>query len=253
MNYTFLRRYADVKSALARMLAVFPNDVNARMWPSWVEFQAKADTRPLHQMIDSIRATNPTAMPVLATRGWWFACAFAERDAIAAKNALDASGETRIVLVGNELFFTRSFIEGLIARMTKDESKARSAFEAARAEQEKIVQAQPNDSHALCLLGLIDACLGRREEALREGRRAVELLPVEKDAVVGGALVQHLAMIAAWVGDKDLAFEQLESIIRLPSRLSYGELKLFPFWDPLRDDPRFEKILEQAKQPVVLK
>ena len=63
----------------------------------------------------------------------------------------------------------------------------------------------------------------------------------------------NLAMIAAWVGDKDLAFEQLDSIIRLPSPLSYGGLKLFPWWDPLRGDPRFEKILEEAKQPVALK
>jgi hypothetical protein len=60
-------------------------------------------------------------------------------------------------------------------------------------------------------------------------------------------------MIAAWVGDKDLAFEQLESIIQLPSLVSYGELKLFPWWDPLRSDPRFEKLMEEAKQPVALK
>jgi serine/threonine-protein kinase len=251
-NYTWLRRYADAKSAVARTLAVFPNDVDARMWPSWVELAAKADTRPLHQMLDSIRATNAAAMPVIANRGWWFVCAFAERDAIAAKNALDASGETRIEL-GQEVFFSRSFIEGLIARMTKDEGKARSAFVAARAEQEKIVQAQPNDSRALIALGLVDACLGLKEEALREGRRAVELLPVEKDALLGVALVQHLAMIAAWVGDKDLACEQLESIIRLPGFLHYGELKLLPWWDPLRGDPRFEKIVEEAKQPVALK
>ena len=106
--------------------------------------------------------------------------------------------------------------------MTKDEGKARSAFVAARAEQQKIVQAQPNDSQALSALGLIDASLGRKEEALREGRRAVELLPMEKDALDGVRWWMNLAMIAAWVGDKDLAFEQLESIIRLPSPLSYG-------------------------------
>jgi Flp pilus assembly protein TadD len=113
-----------------------------------------------------------------------------------------------------EVPFSDSFAEGLIARMTKDEGKARAAFVAARAEQEKVVQAQPNDSWALGLLGLIDAGLGRKEEALREGRRAVELLPVEKDALEGVRQVVNLAMIAAWVGDKDLAFEQLESIIR---------------------------------------
>ena len=85
----------------------------------------------------------------------------------------------------------------------------RPAFTAARAEQEKTVHAQPNYGPAMCVLGLIDAVLGRKEEALREGRRAVELLPVEKDASNGAAMIKYLAMIAAWVGDNDLACEQL--------------------------------------------
>jgi len=152
-----------------------------------------------------------------------------------------------------EVFFSRSFVEGLIARMTKDEGKAQSAFITARAEQQKVVQAQPNNGQELGLLGLIDAGLGRKEEALREGRRVVELLPVEKDRWEGVQRVENLAMIAALVGDKDLACEQLESIIRLPSPLSYGGLKLFPWWDPLRGYPRFEKLVEEAKQPVTLK
>ena len=100
---------------------------------------------------------------------------------------------------------------------------------------------------------MIDAYLGRKEEALREGRSAVELLRAGKDVSEGVWAVTNLAMIAAWVGDKDLAFEELNSIIRLPSPLSYGGLKLFPWWDPLRDDPRFEKLLEEVKQPVELK
>jgi serine/threonine protein kinase/tetratricopeptide (TPR) repeat protein len=247
--YTFLRRYADLKSALASTLAVFPNDLDMMYWPAYAEFQAKADTRPLHQMIDSIRVTYPTPTSDSSAE-WWLACALAERDATAAKRASDAHGENEIDL-GSEVNLSRSFVEGLIARMRKDEAEAQSAFVAARAEQQKVVQAQPNDGDALGLLGLIDAYLGRKEGALREGRRAVELAARDPLKVVGQ--VANLAMIAAWVGDKDLAFEQLESIIRRPSQLSYGGLKLFPWWDPLRGDPRFEKILEEAKQPVVVK
>ncbi|MGE5213308.1 MAG: protein kinase domain-containing protein, partial [Nitrospirota bacterium] len=174
INYTFLRRYADLKSALASTLAAFPNYLDTAYWPPYVEFQAKADTRPLHQMMDSMRATNPTPMPVIAE--WWLACALAERDTTAAKDASDAHGEKPIDL-GSEVFLSRSFVEGLIARMRKDDGKAEAAFVAARAEQEKVLQAQPNDSQELGLLGLIDAALGRKEEALREGRRAVDLLP----------------------------------------------------------------------------
>src|SRR5437870_5582433 len=155
-------------------------------------------------------------------------------------------------MIDGKVYFNRPFTQGVIARMTKDDEKARSAFIAARAEQEKIIQAQPNYGPALCVLGLIDAGLGRKEEALREGRRAVELLPVEKDSMNGAAMVKYLAVIAAWIGDKDLACEQLASVIRRPSSLSYRELKLMPFWDPLRGDPRFEKIVEEAKQPVAI-
>jgi hypothetical protein len=60
-------------------------------------------------------------------------------------------------------------------------------------------------------------------------------------------------MIAAWVGDNDLACEQLGAVVGRPSDLSYGQLKLLPFWDPLRSDPRFEKIVQEAKKPVALK
>jgi serine/threonine-protein kinase len=128
--------------------------------------------------------------------------------------------------------------------MTNDEQKAQLAFAAARAEQEKIVQAQPEYGPAWCMLGLIDAALGRKEQALREGRRAVELLPVEKDSIVGMVMIKYLAITAAWVGEKDLACKQLAKSVRSPGcRLSYGELKLMPWWDPLRGDPRFEKIV----------
>ena len=240
-NYPRLRHYADAKSAWDRLLAITPDDVSAKAERAMVDFEWKGDTRPLHQMIDAIRATNPAAVQRIAER--WNICALAERDAAAANNALIASGENPIGLSSENVFFNRPFVEGVIARMTKDDAKARSAFTAARAQQEKIVQAQPNYGPALCVLGLIDAGLGRKEEALREGRRAVGLLPVEKDAPEGVDMVKYLAMIAAWIGDKDFACEQLAIAIRGPSSLSYGQLKLMPFWDPLRGDPRFEQIV----------
>jgi tetratricopeptide (TPR) repeat protein len=130
--------------------------------------------------------------------------------------------------------------------MNKDEARARSAFETARAQQEKIVQAQPDYGPALCVLGLIDAALGRKDLALDEGRRAIALMPVEKDFVNGSLVLQYFAITAAWAGEKDLALQQLEARVRGPVEgniLSYGILKLHPLWDPLRGDPRFEKIV----------
>jgi len=238
-SYDAFRRYAEEKSILDRVLAIEPNDAETKAARAFLELDWKADTRPLHQVIDSIRASNPAALQSIANM--WLICALDERDAAAAKNALIALGETS--LSDDDVQFNRPFLEGVIARMTKNDEKARSAFIAARAEQEKTVEAQPNYGPPLCVLGVIDAALGRKEEALREGRRAVELLPVEKDAFAGPHMILYLAMIAAWAGDKDLACEQLTIAIRPPSRLSYGRLKLEPFWDPLRGDPRFEKIV----------
>ena len=167
--------------------------------------------------------------------------ALAERDVAAAREALLASDEGRLGF--DAVHFPRAFVEGVIARMANDEQKAQLAFTAARAQQEKIVQAEPDYGPALCVLGVIDAALGRKDKALREGRRAVELLPVEKDSFNGALMIHYLAMIAAWVGEKDLAFEQLALSARTPNGATYGELELDPFWDPLRGDPRFEKIV----------
>jgi len=240
LSYRLLHRFAEQKSVLDRALAIEPNNIDIKLERAALEFYWKADTRPLHQMVDSIRATNPAATRDVAE--YWLFYALAERDAVAAKNAVIAAGENP-ALTDESLNFSRPFMEGVIARMTKDDAGARAAFTAARAEQQKILQAPESYGPALCVLGLIDAGLGRKEEALRQGRRAVELLPVEKDAINGIGMVEYFAMIAAWVGDKDLACEQLAIAVRPPTPLNYGHLKLMPFWDPLRGDPRFEKIV----------
>jgi TolB-like protein/tRNA A-37 threonylcarbamoyl transferase component Bud32 len=239
ISYGVLRRYAEEKSVLDRALSIAPGDVDTKVARASVEFHWKADTRSLHQTIDSIRVTNPAALANIAND--WLSCALAERDVSAAKDALNAFGE--IPLTDYAVHSNRQLMEGVIARMINDDETARAAFTVARVEQEKTVQAQPNYGPPLCVLGLIDAGLGRKEEALREGRRAVELLPVRKDAINGPLMIAYLAMIAAWVGEKDLACEQLAIAVRSPSTLSYGQLKLLPFWDPLRRDPRFEKIV----------
>lgn len=240
LTYRDRRRFADQKSALDRALAIEPNNIDVKLERVTAEFYWKADTRPLHQMVDSIRATNPEATQGIAE--YWLFYALAERNAVAAKDALIAAGDYD-ALTDDAVVFSRRFMEGVIARMTKDDAGARVAFTAARAEQRQMIQAPESYGPALCVLGLIDAGLGRKEEALREGRRAVELLPVEKDRIFGIAMVKYFAMIAAWAGDKDLACEQLAIAVRPPSRLTYGELKLLPFWDPLRGDPRFEQIV----------
>jgi TolB-like protein/Tfp pilus assembly protein PilF len=244
LSYQALGRYAETIAALDRASAIVPDNAETRANRELFYLCWKADTRPLRQTIDAILAQGPGAIASAADT--WFFCALAERDPAAAERALVALGDNPWLSNESPIILSHSFGEGLLARMTKDEARARTAFEAARVQQEKIVQAQPDYGPALCVLGLIDAALGRKDLALDEGRRAIALTPLEKDVINGSRVLQYFAITAAWAGEKELALQQLEAGLRAPFAslmLSYGALKLFPVWDPLRGDPRFEKIV----------
>jgi TolB-like protein/Tfp pilus assembly protein PilF len=242
-TYTNMGRFAEAIAAFDRALAIVPNNADLRTIRDHDEFCWKANIRPLHQTIDSILAQGPGAIAQSADA--WFFCAMVERDPATAERALVALGDN-ICWGESAINLSRKFGEGMLARIMKDDTRARAAFDAARAEQEKIVQAQPDYGPALCVLSMIDAALGRKEEALEKGRRAIALLPVEKDTINGSRMIQYFAITAAWAGENELALEQLQRGLRAPAAsvaLSYGVLKLHPFWDPLRGDPRFEKIV----------
>jgi tetratricopeptide (TPR) repeat protein len=238
-----LGRYTETIAALDRALAIMPDNAETRAGRGEFYVFWKADTRTPRQTIDAILAQRPSAIAVAADT--WFLCALAERDPAAAERALVAVGDNPC-WGEDAITLSRSFGEGLLARMTKDEARARTAFEAARAQQEKVIQAQPDYGPALCVLGLIDAALGKKDLALNEGRRAIALTPLEKDVINGSRVLQYFAITATWAADKKFALQQVEAGLRAPAAsqmLSYGALKLLPFWDPLRGDPRFEKIV----------
>jgi serine/threonine-protein kinase len=243
VSYQSLGRYAEAIAALDRALAIVPDNVETRANRELYYVCWKADTRPLRQTTDAILAQGPGA--IASAADVWFFCALAERDPAATERALVALGDN-LCWIEDAIFLSHSFGEGLLARMTKDEARARTAFEAARAQQEKIVQAQPDYGPTLCVLGLIDAALGRKDLALDEGRRAIALTPLEKDVNNGSRVLEYFAITAAWAGEKELALQQLEAGLRASDAslmLSYGALKLHPIWDPLRGDPRFEQIV----------
>jgi tetratricopeptide (TPR) repeat protein len=118
-------------------------------------------------------------------------------------------------------------------------------FGAARDQLAQKVEAHPEDTDLLSVLGLIDAALGRKQEAIEEANRAVEIMPISRDAVDGPFLVANLAIVYAWTNESDLAFEALSTSVRAPAGVAYGDLKLDPVFDPLRKDPRFEKLLAE--------
>jgi serine/threonine-protein kinase len=240
INYAAQRRYSAAAAAVDRALVVEPGNPALRFGRALIDLESRADTQPAYEAIQSIVTDDPDGMNGVADM--WFDLALRRRDATEMARALASLPPEG-----------RSFCEGLAARARNDASGTEMAFSAARVEFEKKVREQPDDAEALSNMGISDAALGHKEDALREGRRAVELLPVTKDAATGAELLKDLAVIYAWVGEKDLAIKQLEEVLRIPSNLSYGHLRLHPFWDPLRGDPRFENLLEESKKAVVVK
>jgi len=238
-TYSLLRRYADQERALDRAIAVTPKEAVLRGSRAEVELDWHADTRPLLSTINAILAEDPREAKNIA--GLWLRGSLCNRDF---DGALRALGALPIAGCYQETIpFPRTWCEGVVAQLRGDKAAAHAAFTSMRAEAAKLVAEQPDYPEGLCVLGVADAALGNKEDAIHEGRRAVELLPVTKDSIIGALLVENLALIYAWTGEKDLAFEQLTIAAKLPSFLSYGELRLHPYWDPLRGDPRFDKIV----------
>ncbi len=243
VSYRSLFRYPEVAAAYDRVLAITPDDVLVKLSRASVDFYWKADTKPICQLVERLRAEQPASIADVADA--WFYCALWARDWPGAEQALAALGDNP-VWGDNAIALSRHFGEGLLARLMHNEAKAAEAFAAARVEQEQVVARQKEYGPALCVLGLIDAGLGKKELALEEGKRAMELMPMEKDATNGQAMQIYFAIVAAWAGEKDLALQYLALAGSTPSAsnvANYGDLKLNPFWEPLRGDPRFEKIV----------
>jgi TolB-like protein/Flp pilus assembly protein TadD len=237
VTYSEQRRYADQARTLDRALMIVPGDPLTRITRAGVAIDWRADIKPFQTTLAAIIAENPILPPGVDDHDW----ALCERTAAAAARMLTHYPRDGEVI--NGVNFPHTYWEGVVARCQGDSAKAQAAFTAARSEVEKTVEKQPDFAAALSFLGMIDAGLGRKEEALREGRRACELVPISKDAIDGVTLAVNLAQIYSWTGEKDLAIEQIAAVERVPNYLTYGLLQLHPYWDSLRGDPRFEEIV----------
>jgi len=243
LSYDNLRRYADEERVYDRAIAVTPKDAALRASRAEVELSWHADPRPLISTIEAFIGQDSSEAKHLAFV--WVRGALCKRDYDGARRAMDALPID--ACYDDNIPFPRSWCEGVVARFRGDKVTAHTAFTNMRAEAAKMVAEQPNYAAALCVLGMADAALGNKEDAIREGRRATELMPVRKNAIEGALLIKYLAVIYAWTGEKNLALEQLSVAARLPGRVSYGYLRLHPYWDPLRGDPRFEKVVASLK------
>jgi serine/threonine protein kinase/tetratricopeptide (TPR) repeat protein len=144
---------------------------------------------------------------------------------------------------------SRYFFDGMIALGQGEEAKARSDFQDARNYFEKQLAERPDDPAILSSLSIADAGAGRKEDALREAKLVVELVPMSHDAVDGMMYANELAQISAWVGEGEAALDQLAKLVKLPGGPNYGQLRFDSVWDKIRATPRFQEIMEQASRP----
>ncbi|HYU51744.1 MAG TPA: hypothetical protein VEK37_02320, partial [Gemmatimonadaceae bacterium] len=238
-TYQYQRRYRDLAAVLDRALKLVPSDPDTRVARALIDLEERADPTSVHATIEAVVAEDPGTAKSIAEK--WFYVALCERDNVGVSRALAIIPPEGIS--EGSIWWPRPFFEALAARARGDASGARAAFTAARAEVEKTMREQADYAQGITVLGLIDAGLGRKDDAIREGERAVALVPASKDAIDGADLILNLAVIYAWSGEKELALKQLAEAAQLPSSLNYGWLRLHPDWDPLRGDPRFEKIV----------
>ncbi|HKQ38119.1 MAG TPA: adenylate/guanylate cyclase domain-containing protein [Verrucomicrobiae bacterium] len=237
LTYQIQHRYADAERIYDRALVIVPGDPATRINRARLGFDWRADLKPYQDMLATLIAEDPAVAGDVDDPD----IALCEGTPAAAARTLKNLPREGVAQYG--VTIPNAYYEGLVARRDGDTAKAHAAFTAARNDVAKVVEQQPDFPAAVSFLGVVDAGLGRKEEALREGRRGCELLPISKDAIDGGILAVNLAQIYSWVGEKDLAIEQLGRVVKVPNQLSYGMLKLHPMWDSLRGDPRFEKLL----------
>ena len=239
LTYEALGSYKEMASTLDRVLSLSPKDVPSRVRRALVDLEGRADAKAFQTTIDAILADDPNA--TLGFVNPWLLAVSREHGSGGVNRALSNMGEGGCF--DETIPFPNDWCEGLAAWVHGDESAARAAFENARKELAEEVNNQPDYAAALCALGVVDAVLGNKEAAIREGERAVELIPISKSAIEGATLVRYMAVIYAWTGEKDRAVQRLAETTYLPgSHISYGYLRLHPLWDPLRGDPQFEAI-----------
>jgi TolB-like protein/class 3 adenylate cyclase/Flp pilus assembly protein TadD len=235
-TYLILHRYEEAATTLDNAFALEPRHFGMALIRAIVDFDWKADLTRWRAVVSG--QAGPPAAPndLISAR---LILALAERNYRAAQAAIDTPGLAE--LDDNGFFQPREWLEGIVARGVGDSARAEAAFTAARQRVAAALQQNPADARTLMVLGQIDAALGRKEDAVREGKQAVALLPTSRDLINGGLMLRRLARIYAQTGDTDRAINFIQDAINIPNGLSYGILKLEEDWDPLRSDPRFQQ------------
>jgi TolB-like protein/class 3 adenylate cyclase/Tfp pilus assembly protein PilF len=248
---TAMRRWPEAARWVEQLRAMAPASIVAKIQSGYVDFWSKGDTALLKSFLNQVPSGVDPDGGVTSVR---WEVAMLDRDYAGARRAIDASSAKELSYTA-EAATPRSFFEGSIALAQGDIAGAQKYFQDAQPVFENAVKVAPLSAVRHANLGWLYAFMGRKEDAIREGRRAVELKPESKDAVDGVIVNCYLALIYARVGEKDLAFPLLDRLLKTPGAVdsvdysvTINDLKHRWEWDPIRSDPRFQKLLEQSSK-----
>ena len=244
-SYTALRRYAEADAAYARSLAIFPGDIEAQEQRA-TSMMFSGDMAAAERILEKIPAdTNPQGSVSLIR----YKLAMTQRQPDAALAAI-AHSPNWLMTRWEHSLAPVSLLRGEALALKGEADAARAAFLEAEKELRGLLDKGQQVADAQSYLGLVYAGLGQKEAALKAGRAAVELLPMSRDVIVGAFYLERLARVEAQVGETQAAIDHLEQLLSSSGgeTVSIATLRVDPVWDPLRKDPRFQKLCEQ-RQP----
>jgi len=249
-TYFGLRDWRTAAERMDRVLALFPDSFNVKIQRAYIEFLWKGSTAPIKAALESLPPNfDPDGVVTFAR----WDVSLMDRDVVAAQKAL-AACQLETIASQTGVPLPKSYLQACVDLVRGDAAKARTEFETARPSIEKIVVNSPQDGTRRAQLGLLYAFLGRKEDALREGQRAMELKPITHDVIEGAVVEDFYTLTCARLGESDKAISRIQRLLTTPFAVDYADesitlsdLRQRWEWDPLRKDSRFQKILAEPE------
>jgi serine/threonine protein kinase/Flp pilus assembly protein TadD len=240
-NYAARRRYREAEQIYGRLDDVEPDSPESKLCKAGAEYLRTLDLKRYRAVVDSL----PSKEPYLSFRFWF---ALSGRDWTTAKQLLDKNPDEDLFSTGGvKVAIPRGCGAIFLAALQGLHPTMETGFGAARDQLAQRFETHPDDVELLSLLGVIDAFLGRKLEAIEEATRAVELRPISQDALEGPWILVNLAAVYAWTNEPDQAFRELAKLVKIPGGLNRGDFG-DSILDPIRKDPRFDQLAAQLPQ-----
>jgi serine/threonine protein kinase len=242
--FLWLRQFSSSEQQYDRLIELLPDQPRIKVQKASVVVARTGDQSVLSLALAAVPASMTDDVGVLC---WRLRLALDRHDWRTAEQLIEklGGGEDDGNFGWSQMPVPSGCYSIQLARFRGDDLRTNSAFAETREQLNQMVQKSPANALLLCKLGLVDALLNNKELAISEGKRAVEMLPISKDAVDGPLVAASLATVYTWTNEPDLAFEMLSSLAKTPNGIYYGDLKLSAYMEPLRRDPRFDKLLAE--------